>query len=698
MGSMSHIPPEAVKKPRRIEQLGRVRTDDYAWMKDENWQAVLRNPSALQADIRAHLLAENAYTAGVLADTASLQAQLFDELKGRLKQDESTLPTKDGPFAYYRRYQHSAEHPLYVRTPSAGGAEEILLDADEAGRAFAYHSIAASAHSPDHRLFAYAEDVQGSEVYRVLIKDIATGAVLPNPIEPCTGNFCFSPDSRYIFWTFRDDHGRPTRMYRRAVGSAEDVLVYAEPDEGFFLSVRAARSGGSIFIVCGNQETSEVWRIPGHDPTGAPIVIEPRSPGIKYAVEDRLDHLVLRTNADGATDFKIVQAPIATPGRAHWRDVVPHHAGRYITGMAALAQHIIHGERVSANDRIVITRRDGSCFTIEVDEPAYMLRLEAGYEYDTARIRYVYSSPTTPSQWFDYNLTTQQKTLLKSQEIPTGHDPDAYVTKRLMARATDGVLIPITLLMRRETKCDGSAPVHLYGYGSYGISMMPAFSPHILSLVDRGWIHAIAHIRGGTEKGWDWFLQGRGAKKTNSFTDFIAVAEHLIATDYARAQNIVAHGGSAGGLLMGAVMNMRPDLWGGIIAAVPFVDVLNTMSDISLPLTPPEWPEWGNPLTDAQAYDVIASYSPYDNIAAQSYPPILATGGLSDPRVTYWEPAKFIAKLRALGTGSKPALLKINMDAGHGGAAGRFDILKEIALNYAFAIWALDAGFATGLD
>jgi oligopeptidase B len=345
---------------------------------------------------------------------------------------------------------------------------------------------------------------------------------------------------------------------------------------------------------------------------------------------------------------------------------------------------------VDANDSIIVTRRDGSTFSIEVDEPAYMLRLIPGYEYSTSTIRYVYSSPTTPSQWFDHDLITSEKTLLKTQEIPSGHDPAAYETRRLTARAADGAAIPVTLLKRRDTPVDGTAPVHLYGYGSYGIAIPSGFSTNILSLVDRGWIHVIAHIRGGTEKGWNWFLDGRGAKKQNTFSDFIAVAEHLIAQDLAAPKRIVAHGGSAGGLLMGAVLNMRPDLWAGIIAAVPFVDVLNTMSDTSLPLTPPEWPEWGNPLIDDAAYDTIAAYSPYDNVAALDYPPILATGGLSDPRVTYWEPAKFIAKLRDHTTGNSPALLHINMEAGHAGAAGRFDSLKETARDYAFAVWCIE--------
>jgi oligopeptidase B len=687
---MTPNPPAAAKIPKRIEQLGRVRLDDYAWMKDDNWQKVLRDPAALREDIKTHLEAENAYTAAILAGSQDLQAAMFEELKGRLKPDDASLPVPDGGYEYYRRYEPGAQQPLFARQPRGGGDEQKLLDAEAEAKHHAYYRIGAAKHSADHTLFGYAEDTQGSEVFTVRLRRVADGTEVGPAISPTTGNFAFSPCGRFLFWTFRDDNGRPVKIFRREIGSAADALVYVEPDEGFFLHVEAALSGGSILIVCGNQETSEVWRIPADDPLRAPVVIQPRQPGIKYSVADRRDHLIIRTNADQATDFKIVQAPIETPGRAHWRDVVPHRPGRYITGVSVLKDYIIHGERVAANDTLVITRRDGSYFSIAVDEPAYALEHEHGYEYDARTIRYVRSSPTTPRQWFDYDIATAATALRKTQEIPSGHDPSQYETRRLTARARDGAMIPVTLLKRRDTPADGTAPVHLYGYGSYGIAMTPGFSANIFSLVDRGWIHVVAHIRGGTENGWNWFLDGRGKKKQNTFDDFIAVAEHLIAQNLAAPKNIVAHGGSAGGLLVGAVLNMRPDLWAGVIAAVPFVDVLNTMSDMSLPLTPPEWPEWGNPLTDADAYETIAAYSPYDNISAQDYPPVLATGGLSDPRVTYWEPAKFIAKLRDFSTGEAPALLRINMTAGHGGAAGRFEVLQEVARNYAFACWAIE--------
>ena len=380
----------------------------------------------------------------------------------------------------------------------------------------------------------------------------------------------------------------------------------------------------------------------------------------------------------------------AIPSRETWREFVGHQSGRLIAEVGSFKGHLVRLERENAIDRIVVRNAAGEEHAIAFDEPAYALSLDGGYEYDTTTTRFVYQSPTTPRQWFDYDMASRRRVLRKTQEVPSGHDPARYETRRLYATAPDGAQVPITVLMLKGTPLDGSAPLLVYGYGAYGIPQEASFSIRNLSLVDRGWIWATAHIRGGSDKGWGWFLDGRGFKKKNTFTDFIACAEHLVAQGYGTAGRVAAYGGSAGGMLMGAIANLRPDLWGAIIAAVPFVDVLNTMSDTSLPLTPPEWPEWGNPLKDEAAYDYIASYSPYDNVAAKPYPPILATGGLSDPRVTWWEPEKWIARLREHSTSDHPMLLKINMEAGHGGASGRFDFLKEIALDYAFAVWAIE--------
>ena len=697
MSQSRPAPPVAPRHPNRTEQLGRVRVDDYAWMKDENWQAVMRDPKLLRSEIRAQLEAENAYTEAWLSSTKPLQEALFAEMRGRIKEDDSSVPDPDGPFAYYARFDTGAEHPVYARTPrDAEAPETVLLDVDALAKGHAFFQVSEAGHSPDHALFAYAADDQGSEYYRIHVKDLATGEVLPGPVESATGAFAFSPDAQFLFWVWRDENGRSAKVFRRPArgGEGSDVLVYEEADQGMFVGVGVTAADGYIAITCGDHETSETRLIPAADPTAEPKVVQPREVGLRYSVEEWDDRLVILTNADGAVDYKLVWADPAAPGRETWSDLVPHQPGRFIVGLVATRGHLARLERVDALNRIVVTERGTLAeHAVAFDEEAYGLSLSGGYEYDTTTIRFVYQSPTTPRQWFDYDMATRIRRLRKTQTIPSGHDPSAYVARRLHAVAPDGALVPITVLARRDTPLDGSAPMLLYGYGAYGMPMEPHFSIRSLSLVDRGWVHATAHIRGGTEKGWDWFLQGRKEHKSNSFTDFIACAETLVAAGYSRPGRIVAEGRSAGGMLMGAIANLRPDLWGGIIAGVPFVDVLNTMSDATLPLTPPEWPEWGDPLTDRGAYDLIAGYSPYDNIGPRPYPAILATGGLSDARVTYWEPAKWVARLRAATTGDAPILLKMNMEAGHRGAAGRFDFLKEIAFDYAFAIWAIARGW-----
>ena len=704
-------PPVAKKVPVRIEQLGRIRIDDYQWMKDDNWQAVLRDPTLIKSDVREHLEAENAYREAMLASTLPLQNQMFEEMKGRIKEDDSSVPAPDGAWEYFTEFRTGDQHPRYMRVERQGTffsdghqvtrnfvvapTPELLLDCNLLAQGKAYSEVSAVEQSPDHSLFAYAEDAQGSEVHRIYTRDLATGEVLPDPIESATGNFTFSPCSRWIFWTTRDDNGRPDKIYRRPARGGETTLVYEEADDGMFIGVERTSDDAYIVIAIQNQETSEARYIPGLQPTAPARVIAPREVGIRYDADHWGDRWIIRTNADDAVDFKIVQTVTAGSGRGSWEELVPHRPGRFIEGVALVQDYIARQERADANTKIVIRNRAGEEHEIAVDEPAYALSLGGASEFQTQIMRYGYNSPSTPTSTYDYDVGTRERVLRKVQEVPSGHNPADYVVERLNARATDGQMVPVTVLRRRSTPVDGSAPLLLYGYGSYGIPMSASFSTGRLSLVDRGWIYAIAHIRGGSDKGWGWFLDGRKFKKKNTFTDFTAVADHLIARDYARAGNIVAQGGSAGGLLMGAVANMRPELWAGVIGQVPFVDVINTMSDTSLPLTPPEWPEWGNPIEDAEAYDYIASYSAYDNVGPKAYPAILATGGLSDPRVTYWEPEKWVAKLRPATTSGKPVLLKINMEAGHGGASGRFDYLKEVAHDYAFAIWAVQRGWET---
>lgn len=694
MSQGTPVPPVAKKIPVTIEQLGRTRIDDYQWMKDENWQAVLRDPTLIKADVKEHLQAENAYREAMMASTLPLQAAMFEEMKGRIKEDDSSVPSPDGAWEYYVEYRTGEQHPRYMRKPRHEVGDAILLlDANALAEGKAYSDVGQTAHSPDHALFAYSEDAQGSEVYQIFVKDLVTEQLLGGPIDSTVGNMTFSPDSQWIFWTNRDDNGRPDKIFRRPARGGETTLVYEEEDDGMFISVGRTADDAFILISIANQETSEARYIPAATPAMTPVVLEPREIGRLYDADHWGDRWVIRTNADDSIDFKIVEAPTATPGKAQWMDLVAHTPGRYIEGVALVKDHIGRQERADANTRIVIRDRAGVEHQIAVDEPAYSLSLGGASEFDTTVMRYGYNSPSTPTSTYDYDLATRERTLRKVQEVPSGHNASDYVVERLNAPAPDGELVPVTVLRRKSTPVDGSAPLLLYGYGSYGIPMSASFSTNRLSLVDRGWIYAIAHIRGGSDKGWGWFLNARRFTKKNTFTDFIAAAEHLIDRHYARAGNIVAQGGSAGGLLMGVVNNMRPDLWAGVIGQVPFVDVINTMSDTSLPLTPPEWPEWGNPIEDPEAYDYMMSYSPYDQVRPMAYPAVLATGGLSDPRVTYWEPQKWVAKLRPATTSDKPVLLKINMEAGHAGSSGRFDYLKEVAHDYAFAVWAIEKGW-----
>ncbi len=692
-------PPIASRQPLSIQQLGRVRTDDYAWMRAANWQEALQHPARLPAPIRAHLEAENAYTQACMASAEPLCARLTEEMKGRMQDDDASPPVPDGPFAYFARYAPGAQHPQFVRQTRVGGEEQVLLDAQAQSEGKAHFSIGDAQHSPDHRMFAYALDEIGSEAYVIQGRDLLTGESWADPPANSSGNFVFSPDSRFIYWVWRNAQSRPLAVYRRPVGAGadQDVLIYQEQDEGFFVGVELTQSRAFVLITTGNQESSEVWLIPASAPEAPPVCFTPREAGLRYDVTHWAGQWLIRTNADGAVDFKIASARLDATQRAHWRDWQVHAPGCFIIELSAFRDYLVRLERVDALPRLVVRNAaDGAEHTIAMDEAAYDLSLTEGDAFDSNIARVIYQSPTTPRHWYDYDLASGTRTLVKAQQVPSGHDASAYEALRWTAEAADGASIPITLLRRRDTPLDGGVPVLLYGYGSYGMATPAGFSTPRLSLVDRGWIFAIAHVRGGSERGWGWFLDGRGPKKPNSFSDFVAVAEALCARGCTRPGALVAYGGSAGGLLVGAALNLRPELWAGVVAAVPFVDALNTMSDATLPLTPPEWPEWGNPLEDPDAYDLIAGYSPYDNITAKAYPAVLATGGISDPRVTYWEPAKWVARLRDQTQADAPILLKMNMDGGHSGASGRYAALKEIAFSYAFALKAVGATEAGG--
>lgn len=685
------VPPVARREPKTTIQLGRKRVDDYAWLRDPNYQAVLKDPAKLRADIRAHLEAENAYSDAVLSSTRSLQTTLIAEMRGRIQPDAQTAPEADGPWLYFSRYATDAEQPTYLRCPRTGGLEQVLLDVNALAQGKSFFHIEQAGHSPNHAYFAYSVDEAGSEYYRIGIRELASGRTLAEAPSNAEGHFAFSPDSKWLFWPARDERGRPHAVVRRPVhgGATDERIVYREPDEGLSVSVDVSSDRRFILITAKNQDTSETFFIPAADPTAAPRLMEPRRKGVLYRVDRWDNRFVILTNDDGAIDYRIMWADESGPSRAGWRDLVPHRPGHYIAGMVSSKGYLTRLERVDALDRIVVRARGNEKETIlGFDEEAYALALERSLEFSSPLLRYVYQSPVTPPQWWDYDMATGRRTLVKQEEVP-GYDPAQYVVKRIAAKADDGQQVPITAFMKRSTPLDGSAPLFLFGYGSYGLAIEPTFSSPNVCLVDRGWICATTHLRGGSEKGWGWFLDGRRFTKKNTFTDYIACAEHLCRIGYARPGRMLAYGRSAGGMLMGAVLNMRPDLWAGVLAGVPFVDVINTMSDATLPLTPPEWLEWGNPLTDAQAYDYMMSYSPYDNVRATAFPPVLATCGLTDPRVTYWEPAKWVAKLRANNAGRNPILLHINMTAGHRGAAGRYDALNDVALNHAFALWAM---------
>ncbi len=686
---MSQANPPVAKRVAHSHTHHNVTVEDpYAWLRADNWQEVMQKPEALDAEIRAYLEAENSfYEAQFGKPTAELQDRIYREIRGRIKEDDSGVPSPDGPWAYNSRMLEGKQYPQIVRTPRDGGTEEVLLDCNiEAGDG--YFGFAGAAHDPSHRTLAWAADRAGSEYYDIVLRDIATGTDSDEIIAETAGSYVWSNDSRSIYYAEYDDNHRPFRVRRHDLGTPQenDPIVYEEKDPGFFVGVGKTLSDRLIVIDAHDHQTSEVWLIDAKA-GGEPRLVAPRLVDREYEIEERDGLLYIRTNADGAEDYKIVTVPADNPGAEHWQDLVPHREGVLILDIALLKNHLLRLEREDGLPRIVARDlRTGNEETVRFEEEAYSIGMSTGYEFDTAVFRLSYSSPTTPNQTFDVDLDTGQRTLLKTQEVPSGHDPDAYETRRLFAIAPDGEEVPVTLLYRKGIALDGTNPTLLYGYGAYGMSMPASFSVSVLSLVDRGFVYAIAHVRGGMEKGYRWYRQGRREHKTNTFTDYIAAAEMLIERGYTAKGRIVAQGGSAGGMLMGAIANLRPDLWGGIIAQVPFVDVLNTMLDDTLPLTPPEWPEWGNPINSAEDYARIAAYAPYEAVRPQAYPPIFALAGLTDPRVTYWEPAKWIARLRATRSNDAPLYLKTNMGAGHGGASGRFDRLKETAECYAFAI------------
>ena len=661
--------------------------DDYAWLRADNWREVLRDPASLPPEIRAVLDAENTYAGAHLDPFSDLVTSLVAEMRGRMKEDDSTVPLEDGDWLYYRRFREGGQRPIICRKRGETGDEQILLDGDREGEGQAFFSIGDAVHAPAHDKLAWSADPKGSELYEIKVRDCASDKDAVDVVGDTDGSIVWMQDGSGFYYVRVDQNHRTCRVLRHRLGQSDDELVLEENDPAWFVGIDRTTSGAFAIITLSDHDATECHLLDLADSAAVPRCIEPRAPKLRYSVTHRGDALFLRTNADGAEDFKIVTAPVATPGRANWVDVVPYRQGCMVVAMSVFPDYLVRLEREDGLPRIAVRDlADGQEYVIAFAEEAYALNLEGRLAFETGTLRFAYASMTTPRETYDYDLRARTRLLRKRQAVPSGHDPQAYITRRLFADAPDGAKVPVTLLHRAGQALDGQAPLLLYGYGAYGHSIPASFSANALSLVDRGFVYAIAHVRGGTDKGWHWYLDGKLANKANTFSDFLAVARKLSAEGYTREGRIVAQGGSAGGMLMGAIANLAPELFAGIVAAVPFVDVVNTILDADLPLTPPEWLEWGDPITDAAAFVTIRSYSPYDNVIAQTYPPILALAGLTDPRVTYWEPAKWVARLRATMTGGGPILLKTNMGAGHGGASGRFDRLSEIAEQYAFAI------------
>jgi oligopeptidase B len=683
------VAPRAEQRSHVTTWHGIEKHDDYHWLKDENWQQVLHDPSLLRADIRSYLEAENAYSASVMEPTKPVQETLFAEIKARIKEDDSSVPSPDGPWLYLSSHVKGGQYPLIKRKPRAGGEEVVLFDGNAMAEGKPYFSFGGVAISPDHAHAAWSFDDKGSEFYTLKFRDLASGEDSAYALANTGGGAVWSPDQKHVYYTLQDDNHRPLQTFRHSLGTsqADDELVFEEKDTGMFTGVGQTRSRRFVTIDVNDHDTSEVWLIDTEVADAKPVCVAPRQRGFEYDLDHHGDHFIIKTNKDEAEDYKLMVTPIDKVTPDNWVDLVPHRPGIFLVDYIVFKDWLVRMERENALPRIIVRNfATGEEHPIAFEEEAYSLGFGDMREYETDTLRFTYSSPTTPSQVYDYDMRTRERVLMKTQEVPSGHTPSDYVARRVLAPAHDGEMIPVTVLYHKNTKLDGTAPLWLYGYGSYGMSMPAGFNTNILSLVNRGFVYATAHIRGGQEKGRRWYKTGKLEHKTNTFKDFISVGKFMARENFTTRGNIIAQGGSAGGLLMGAVANMQPDLFKAIVAEVPFVDALTTMLDDTLPLTPPEWPEWGNPIEDEKAYRSIASYAPYENVTAQAYPHIYALGGLTDPRVTYWEPAKWVAKLRTRNTSDNLLLMKITMDQGHGGASGRFDRLKEVAEVYAFGL------------
>jgi oligopeptidase B len=675
----SPTPPVAEQRPVVHELHGDRRVDEYAWLRERNDPAVI-----------AHLDAENAYTDAVTAPAAELRGRLYDEIVGRIQQTDESAPVPQGPWLYSLRTEEGRQYPILCRRPRSGegdGEVQAILDQNLLAEGHDYLRVGDAAVSPDQRLLAYTVDVNGSELFRLRIRDLETGRDLDDDVERVYYSLAWASDNQTVLYTRPDDAMRPWQVWRHRVGTPaeSDTLVLQEDDDRFFADVSRTRSGALLLISLGSKVTSEVWMLDAAQPDAGARIVAPRRQGHEYSVDHHDDDLYIVSN-DGAVNFRLMRAPLASPGQEHWRELIPHRADVKLDGIDLFAQHLVLYERAGGMRRITVGSVDATDTQVVAQpESVYVASPGSNREWDTDVLRFDYSSLVTPPSAIDYDMRTRSRTVVKEQPVLGGYDRSRYVTERLWATAPDGVQVPMSVVRRSDVPLDGSAPALLYGYGSYEISTEPSFSSSRLSLLDRGVVYAIAHIRGGGEMGRRWYDDGKLMHKRNTFTDFIACADHLVSSGYTSRDRLGIRGGSAGGLLIGAVMNLRPDLAAVALAHVPFVDVVTTMLDDTLPLTVTEYEEWGNP-NEPEAYAYMRSYSPYDNVAAVDYPAVLATGGLNDPRVGFWEPAKWVARLRERGTGARPVLLQMEMGAGHGGPSGRYEAWRKEAYALAFLL------------
>ncbi|MEQ1509646.1 MAG: S9 family peptidase [Sphingopyxis sp.] len=679
--------PAAARRPHTVSHHGRLLNDDYAWLRDPGY------PEVSDPEILAHLHAENAWFEEVMAPQASLVETLFQEMKGRIKEDDKSVPQKDGDWVYWREFAIGAQYRTWWRRPVAGGDAQCIIDEPALAAGLEYFRLGAMAVSPDGRMLAYSTDCDGSERFAVCIRDLVSGELLADVIPGTLSALVWTGDSRGLLYGLANAQWRTDNARLHWLGSdiADDVELLREADEGFRIDVGATQSERFIVITSGDHETSEVRLLPANDPLAEPILVAARRRGVEYGVEDHGDTLFIHTN-DDHPNFRLATAPLDAPHQ--WTTLIAGSDQFYMTDVAIFAGFYVVEGREDGLDQIEVHYYDDPARVERIifPEASYDAGLGENPEYQTQVLRIGYESMVTPATTYDYDVATRELTVRKVQEVPSGYDASQYDTARVHVTARDGAQVPVSLVWRRDLRREGTGnPLHLYGYGAYGIAIAPGFSTARLSLIDRGFVYAIAHIRGGDDLGRHWYLSGKLEKRTNSFNDFVDVARGLVDAGWTSAGHISIAGGSAGGELVGAAINMAPELWGAAVAHVPFVDVLNTMLDASLPLTPGEWPEWGNPIEDVAAYDLIASYSPYDNVTAQAYPPLMVTAGLNDPRVTYWEPAKWVAKLRGFKTDANALILKVNMGAGHGGKSGRFESLREDAEEQAFILMQMEA-------